>query len=183
MKNLTRSFKHVAAIIVILMLGSLSTAQAAPQISNLSFQADIFGGSGLETIEYVGDLTFYYWGGFGTNAHVFRSFLQGGDQIAYAVSWDNPNAFTFQVSPIGSTTPIILTITKAEYSTGIVTQPSPSELHFVWDVQKSGYHFKLHKKAILVSNSAVTAQKVINETFTVENLGTNNFSFTVVPRV
>ena len=37
-------------------------------VSNLTFQADIFGDSRPETIQYVSDLAFHSWGGYGTNS-------------------------------------------------------------------------------------------------------------------
>lgn len=164
--------KLILAIVVAFVIASSVTAQTQPQqVQNLSFQADIFGDSTPENIEYVADLNFYNWGGFGTNAHVYRAFLQGGDQIAYAVSIDNPNAFTFNVSALNSGTPVTLTVTKDEYSTGIITMPSVNQLSYVWEVQELGFHLKLYKIVTLVFNSDITAQYVVSETYSIENLG------------
>ena len=172
MNKSARLFKQIMSIVMAFVLVSPAIAQTQPQaVQNLSFQADIFGSSTPENIEYLSDLNFYSWGGFGVNAHVYRAFLQGGDQIAYAVSADNPNAFTLNVSALNSSTPITLTVTKSEYSAGVVTMPSANQLNFVWDIQESGFSLKLHKTATLVFNPAVTAKYVISETFTIENLG------------
>lgn len=172
MNGTMRRLKLVLPLLVIIVLISPAIAYVEPlQVQNLSFQADIFGSSTPENIEYLGDLNFYSWGGFGVNAHVYRSLLQGGDQIAYAVSANDPNAFTINVSAVNSSTPMTLTVTKAGYSAGLVTMPATNQLHFVWDVQQSGFNLRLHKTATLVSAPNVTAQYVIIETFAIENIG------------
>lgn len=172
MNKPTFCLKQVILIFVVLIVVSPVTAQIQPQaVQNLAFQADIFGSSTPENIEYLSDLNFYSWGGFGVNAHVYRAFLQGGDQIAYAVSADNPNAFTLNVSAFNSSTPVTLTVTKTEYSAGIVTMPSANQLHFVWNIQQSGFYLRLHKTATLVSDPTMTAQYTIIETFSIENIG------------
>jgi hypothetical protein len=143
-------------------------------VSNLSFQADIYGGTGLETIEYISDIAFYSYGGFGTNAHVVRSNLATGDGIAYAVSTNDPNSFTLQVSPVGETTPTdTLTITKSQYPTGEVEMVSTNELHFSWEIIQSGYHIILHKNATLVANPNLTSGYMFLESFSIENFGEN----------
>jgi len=165
--------KRVFSIIAVFVLVSPAAAQTQPQqVSNLSFQADIYGGSSPETIEYWSDLKFYGFGGFGTNSLIYRSDLvPGSDGIAYAASAGNPNVFTLNVSSEDSGTPVTLAVTTAEYSAGTVTMPSPNQLNFVWDIQESGLHLKLHRAATLVFNPAITAKYVISETFTIENLG------------
>ena len=166
-------FKKILIICALAFaLVSPVSAQVQPlAVQNLSFKADIYGDSTPENIEYVADLNFYNWGGYGTNAHVFRALLQGGDQIAYGVSTNDPNSFTFNVSAQNSVTPVILTITNAEYSTGIVTMPSTNQLNYVWDVNKSGFHLLLHKIATLISDPDITAKYYIKEIFSIENLG------------
>lgn len=140
-------------------------------VPNLVFQADIYGSTTPENIEYVGDLRFYGWGGFGTNAHVFRAFLQGGDQIAYAVSANDPNAFSLNVSPANGGASVVLTVTKSEYSTGTVSASAPNQLSYIWEIQKSGFHLRLHKLATLNARADITAGYVVSEAFSVENLG------------
>ncbi|MGA9351151.1 MAG: hypothetical protein WBW48_20425, partial [Anaerolineae bacterium] len=171
MRKFTYRLKQVASIIAILVLGIPVMAQTTQQVHNLSFQADIFGGSGLETIEYMSDLNFYNWGGYGVNAHVYRALLQSGDQIAYGVSANDPNVFTLNISSLNSSTPVTLTVTKTEYSAGTVTMPFDSELHFVWEIQESGFHLKLHKRVTIGFNPNITAQYVTSETFSIENMG------------
>ncbi len=166
--------RHATILLVALAAALILIIPASAQplaVTNLSFQADISGSSSPETLEYLSDLHFYSWGGFGVNAHIFRARIQSsGDEIAYAVSADTPNAFTLNAT-IDPNTPVTLTITTAEYSAGTVTMPTPSELHFVWEVQESGLHVKLHRKATLVPNPNVTVGNVISESFTIENLG------------
>ena len=77
-------------------------------VSNLSFQADIYGDSTLETISYIYDLSFHDYGGFGINAHIVRSGLRSGDQIAFAVSRDDINSFVIGVSQVGANVPLSL---------------------------------------------------------------------------
>jgi hypothetical protein len=143
--------------------------QALPP--NLSFQANIYGSAGLETIEYLSDLKFYSWGGFGTNAHVYRARLQSsGEEIAYAVSANTPNAFSLNVIPQAGT-PLTLTVTSSAYQQGLVEAVSSNELHFTWDINQSGLHIKLHRYAKLIPDERVTVRNVIQERFAVENLG------------
>lgn len=143
--------------------------QALPP--NLSFQANIYGSAGIETIEYLSDLKFYSWGSFGTNAHVYRARLQSsGEEIAYAISANTPNAFSLNVIPQAGT-PLTLTVTSSAYQQGLVEAVSPNELHFTWDINQSGLHIKLHRYAKLIPDERVTVRNVIQERFAVENLG------------
>lgn len=168
----TRRYAYTLLVIVFAALNFFYTTPADLQtVNNLSFQSDISGSSNPETLEYLSDLSFHSWGGFGVNAHVFRARIQSsGDEIAYAVSADTPNAFTLNTN-IDPDTTVTLTVSTAEYSAGTVTMPSESELHFVWDIQELGLHLKLHKKVILVPDESVTVKNVISESFTIENLG------------
>lgn len=167
----------LSILIAILVFASFrlpnQLVRAEPQAlpPNLSFQADIYGGAGLETIEYLSDLTFYSWGGFGTNAHVYRArLLSPGDETAYAISADTPNAFSLNVIPQAGT-PLTLTVTSSAYQQGLVEAIAPNELHFTWDINQSGLHVKLHRYVTLVPDARVTARNVIQERFAVENVG------------
>lgn len=154
------------------LLSTNQSARSSTQTPNLSFQADIYGGAGLEAISYNADLSFQSYGGFGTNSHVVSSFLTSGDQVAYAVSYNNPNSFTLDVSPRGGEVPTAtLVVTKSQYSTGTVTLVNPNELHFSWEIIQEPYHLILHKKAILLENQDLTANYMFQESFSVENLG------------
>ncbi len=166
-------FLSAALFGVALLLSIINVATAKQQgqiVGNLSFQADIYGDSGLETIEYLSDLGFHSFGGFGTNAHIYRARLHSGDEIAYAISKSNPYAFSMQATP-NNGDPVTLTLTNDAYSAGIVTMPNPNEMNFTWEIEQSGLHFNIHRKVTLASNSAITAQFVIREIFLVENLG------------
>lgn len=164
------------ALLVIMLLVTSSVADLyvadAELLSseNLSFQADIYGDAGPETIEYKSDLQFHSAGGFGTNAHIYLAHLRSGDGIAYAISADDPYAYTLQVATEDGV-PKILTVTNADYSAGMVTMPSSNELRFTWDILQSGLHAKLHRHVTLQVNPNVTAEHVVQEVFTVENLG------------
>lgn len=153
-------------IVAILFSGNVVIAgQQGLSPENLWFQADIFGGTSQETIEYLSNLSFQNFGGFGTNAHIYRASLQSGDEIAFAVSANDPNAFSLQVIPnLGA--PVTLTVTKNDYSAGVVTMPSPNELHFTWEIEQSGLHVNLHRHVTLDPNS-----DIVREVFSVENLG------------
>lgn len=162
-----------AMIFTMLLLQSLYGAvHAAPNApSNLAYTENIYGGPGLETIEYLSDLNFYSWGGFGVNAHVFRSRLQSsGDEIAYAISDSKPDAFVLEVVDQFSTT-FQIHVTKSMYSSGTVTQSEPDELHFVWEIEQEDLHLKLHKIATLETDTNIHTERIIREEFAVENLG------------
>jgi hypothetical protein len=151
--------------------GSISGVRSEEStVSNLAFQADIYGNSYPETIEYLADLRFYSFGGFGVNAHVFRSRLRSGDEIAYAISASDPYAFTLRAT-IDDADPVTLTVSNSDYSAGLVTMLSSSELRFTWEIVQSDLHVRLHRRAVLVSNPTVTAGHVVSESFAVENLG------------
>lgn len=162
-------FKKVVTVVIIFAFVMPITVISQPT-ANLSFQADIYGSTSPETLEYVSDFNFYNWGGFGVNSHVFRARLRSGDQVAYAVSASDPYAFTLQTQ-VGSGEPITLTVTNNEYSSGIVSMPSPSELHFTWEIEESGLHLRIHRYATLVQKPDVTVQNIIRENFSIENLG------------
>lgn len=147
---------------------NVGTQAAVP---NLAYQANLYGNSAPETIEYLADLNYYSWGGFGTNAHVFRSRLQSsGEEIAYAVSTDLPNAFAIDVlSPAGEQ--VRLSVASAAYSNGTVEAVSSTEIHYVWDISQYGLRVKLHRYARLIRDERVTTKYVVQERFAVENLG------------
>ena len=158
-------------VVVPLMSGSSMMAdEEIRQVENLSFQADIYGGTTLETIEYLSDLSFHSFGGFGTNAHIYRANLVSGDQIAYAVSASDSYAFSLRATRLGGES-VSLEITNAEYTAGVVTMPSPSDLRFTWEIEQSGLHMHLHRRVTLLANSQIAAGSVISEVFSVENLG------------
>ena len=158
-------------ILVTLTSGSaLMADEEALLVDNLSFQADIYGDSGLERIEYLSDLSFQSFGGFGTNAHTYRANLVSGDQIAYAVSAGDPYAFSLQATLPGGES-VFLGVANADYSVGDVTMPSPSELRFTWEIEQSGLHLNLHRRVTLLTSSQITSGSVISEVFSVENLG------------
>ncbi len=163
-------FGQVALTIAITFTLGGSAVAHIQEPGDLTFQADIYGSATPETIVYHSDLAFHGYGGFGTNSLVFHANLTGGDGIAYAVSASDPYAFTLNVT-IGSGDPVTLTVTNSEYSAGTATMPSPSELHFVWEVEKSGLHLRLHRRATLVPDPRVTVQNVVREGFSIENLG------------
>lgn len=136
----------------------------------LSFKADIYGGQDPETIEYLSDLSFHSFGGFGTNAHIFRARLRSGDEVAFAVSANDPDAFSLHiVNSDGEDKKI--SITNAEYSNGGVTRVSPSTLRYDWEVSREGVDFVLHRDVILRSDHQVVGQYVVQESFSIENLG------------
>ena len=149
MNKLTHQHRRFFSIVVAFVLASPPLAQTEPQqVTSLTFQADIYGSLSLETVEYVGELRFR----FGSAAPIYwAELIQGTDGMGYAVTTNYPNAFTLNVSPMNSGTPVTLTVTTAEYTTGTVTMPSPSELHAVWEIQESGFHLKLHRRAAPVS--------------------------------
>jgi len=118
----------------------------------------------------MSDLKFYSWGGYGVNAHVYRSRLAGGEEVAYGISANDSYAFSLNVTTASGSV-ITLTVTPGEYSSGVVTMPSSSELDSVWNVQQAGLNLRLHRHAVLVSDPRVTVQNVISETFSIENLG------------
>ncbi|MBN1485067.1 MAG: hypothetical protein JXA37_10120, partial [Chloroflexia bacterium] len=73
----------VALVATLLLLRDLDNSAHATKAvaTSLAYQADIYGGTGLETIEYLSDLQFHSWGNFGINAHVLRSRLRtSGDE-------------------------------------------------------------------------------------------------------
>jgi hypothetical protein len=142
-------------------------------VSNLSFQADIYGDSTLETISYIYDLSFHDYGGFGINAHIVRSGLRSGDQIAFAVSRNDINSFVIGVSQVGANVPDTeLVINRDQYPLGTVEMIGGSQLHFVWEVNQSGYHIKLHKNAQLLTDQVTSGFK-FEEIYTIENIGSD----------
>jgi hypothetical protein len=169
------TYKALALFMVLIFFVTTeNSARGTPDFSlpvmNLTFQADIYGDSNLETINYVSDLNFHSGGGFGGNAGVFGSSMTSGDGTWFAVSIDDLNSYTFDINDLGGNS-ILLPITRAEYPLGTVSIPSPSMLHFVWEIQKSDLHIKLHKYAELVPDTQVVAQYVIYESYKLENLG------------
>ena len=130
-------FKILYLFLFISLFNSVSFETGHAQLSSsLSFQADIYGDSGLESIEYPSDFSFHGFGGFGNNAHIFRSRLVSGDEVAFAVSANSPNAFALEVtSQIGS--PVTLFVSKDAYSTGSVIQPTESHFRFTVTTQPS----------------------------------------------
>ena len=137
----------------------------------LSFQADIYGDSNPETIEYLSDLAFHSWGGFGTNAHIFRARLRSsGEEIAYAVSASTPNVFSFDIiNELGERHTIGMP--SSAYQSGNVEAVSATELHFVWEINDPYLHIKLHRYANLKENSDLATGYYIEEQFVIENLG------------
>lgn len=164
----------VALVATLLLLRDLDNSAHATKAvaTSLAYQADIYGGTGLETIEYLSDLQFHSWGNFGINAHVLRSRLRtSGDEIAYAISASDPDAFAFNVIDQFSHT-LQLHVTNSMYSAGTVTEPATNTLHFVWKIEDQGLHLNLHRTAILESEPNVTTEHIVREEFAIENLGT-----------
>jgi choice-of-anchor C domain-containing protein len=153
------------------MLQPTETA-GAQTVTNISFQADIYGSTSLERIEYPSTLAFTYWGGFGTNAHMYRSLIAGGDQIAFAIDRNIPLAFSMDVTTQAGDQ-LTLSLASADYPNGTVESISSSELHFAWDINQSGLHVRLHRYAKLVPNDLVTVRNIIQERYEIENLGPN----------
>ncbi len=138
---------------------------------SLSFQADIYGDSNPETIEYLSDLNFYGWGGFGTNAHIFRArLMSSGEEIAYAVSPSTENVFSFDIiNSLGERYSIGMH--SSAYPNGSVEAVSSTELHFVWEINDPNLHINLHRYASLQQNPALVTGYCIEERFVIENLG------------
>jgi hypothetical protein len=145
---------------------------SAQTVPNLSFQADIYGNTNLESIEYPSTLAFTNWGGFGVNAHTYRSRLAGGDQVAYAISASRPNAFSLDVITQAGD-PLTLSLASADYPKGSVEAISPNELHFVWDINQLGLHVKLHRYVKLFRDDRVTVKNIVQEKYEIENVGPN----------
>lgn len=173
--------KVIALLFACCLLGSMGMVEVksvfgenSTTASNLSFQADIFGDSDLETISYVSDLTFHSYGGFGTNAWVVGSNLQSGDGVCFAVSYDDNNSFVLGVSPDGASFPVTnLIVSKNQYSQGQVENDGDSQLIFSWETFQNGYHIKLHKNAKLIPDSNILSGFKYEESFAIENLGEN----------
>ena len=93
--------KHSRAFIFSLLCLFLSLRGHAEaeieSMPNLSFQADIYGDTGLETISYRGDLDFENHGGFGINAPIFVSSLRSGDGVMFGVSASEANVLSLEV--------------------------------------------------------------------------------------
>jgi len=172
--SIIHKYKNLLLILTILIITSILIFEEVHSVSNLSFQADIFGGTGLETIEYNTDLSFTNYGGYGTNSHVVRSFLQSGDQIAYGVYKSDPNSFLIEVSPEGfEESTDTLVITNSQYTSGTVEMINSNELHFSWEIIREGYHVILHKNAFLQTDPGLYSGYKFIETFSIENLGEN----------
>lgn len=167
----TGLFVWTLLLLISLTVGPVYTLPAPQAVTDLSFQADIYGDSTPETIRYVADLAFHNYGSFGTNALVVTSGLTGGDGISYAVSYNKTNVFSFSIAPVGTNTTTTLTISRDAYPAGSVSVELDGSLHFVWDVQHAPYHFKLHKRVSVVVDDSVKAGRYFLETFTIENIG------------
>jgi hypothetical protein len=153
-----------------IVLGIQTEADDASVPEDLSFQADIYGDQNLENIAYSSDLGFHSFGGFGTNSHTYAARLRSGDEVAYAISAHNPNAFSIEVTNADDDT-VSLLVTNDDYSSGTVSAPGPNQLQFTWAVEQSGIHLNLHRYIVLDENARVHAQHVVSEVFAIENLG------------
>jgi hypothetical protein len=170
LKNISSIIVILSIFIVMMAVNTRVTAQLDIPPA-LSFQADIYGDSNPETIEYLSDLAFHSWGGFGTNAHIFRARLQSsGEEIAYAVSASTPDVFSFEIiNNLGERHTIGMP--SSAYPNGSVEAVSAIELHFVWEINDPNLHIKLHRYASLKVNQDLITGYYIEERFVIENLG------------
>jgi len=167
-------FIFILAILIISFILTATNAPAAAQTSvhDLNFSADVYGDSNLETITYTADLAFHSWGGYGINAHVFRAFLTGGDQIALGISQSASEVFSFDVSDdqgVAST----LIVTPQAYSQGLTSNPSDTSLQTTWEVNQSGFQIRLIRDCILEPNPDLLGKYLVKETFSIQTLGKN----------
>lgn len=152
----------------ILFLGSSVQAELDP-LPHLSFQADIYGSSALETISYRSDLDFENHGGFGINAPVFISGLRSGDGVMFAVSNSPAAVFSFEI--LEDTIPKTISVPSSAYPNGEVEALSSTKLHYVWEIEDVNFHVKLHKYAELVEDERLAGGYHVREQFSLENYG------------
>jgi hypothetical protein len=161
----------ITSIFILLVAANSGVSAHLDFPPSLSFQADIYGDSNLETIEYLSDLKFYSWGGFGTNAHIFRArLLSSGDEIAYAVSASTKYVFSFEIiNDKGERHTIGMS--SSDYPSGSVEALSENELHFIWEINEPNFHINLHRYASLEENPDLITGYYVQEQFEIENLG------------
>lgn len=160
----------VGLIIISILTNTTALVVAQSPVHDLYFNADIYGDEGLETVTYTADLAFQNWGGYGINAHVFRAFLTGGDQIALGISQSASEVFSLDISDdqgVAST----LIVDPQAYSQGTTSNPTDASLQTTWELNQGGYQIQLIRDCTLEPNPDILGQYMVRETFSIRNLG------------